>query len=524
MTNREGHQESLELRVLRFIQEHQLLSGGQPLLVAVSGGPDSVCLLRILIELQDELGVKLHVAHLNHQLRGTEAEADAQYVSDIANRLGIPATVESRDVKGYQAQQHISLEEAAREVRYTFLAQVAESIGASQVVVGHTTDDHIETILMHLIRGTGTRGLRGLQPMVTWQFSGRSLTIVRPLLSVSREETASYCHHYQLMPRIDASNLLLSPLRNKIRHQLLPLLRSYNPRIADALLRTARIAGDDLAFLDGEVSRVWSEVAQGQENVITLDKERFLELPPALQRHLLRTSIEKLLGNLKDIETRHIEEIMDALTKPAGKRLSLPGSLIFSVEYSRYLIGSDPAALSPFPRLDAEFTLKVPGETELPGWHVEATTINLEQMAGRGKSEGASAPWEATTSLIKGSVKGRSPFTNYSSPSPSKERGTKGVRSIDNLFTAYLDLDKTGGELVVRTRRRGDRFQPLGMSQPKKLGEFMIDARIPRAWRGRIPIVCSPRQILWVVGWHIDERVKVAQDTKRVLCLKFKRG
>jgi tRNA(Ile)-lysidine synthase len=290
------------------------------------------------------------------------------------------------------------------------------------------------------------------------------------------------------------------------------------------LLRTARIAEDDLAFIDREVSRIWSEVVQSRENVITLDKERFLELPPALQRHLLRTSIEKLLGNLKDIETRHIEEIMDALTKPAGKRLSLPGGLIFSVEYSRYLIGSDPAALSPFPRLDAEFTLKIPGETELPGWHVEATTINLEQMAGRGKSEGASASSETATPLIKGSVKGLRPFTNYSSPSPSKERGTKGVRLIDNLFTAYFDLDKTGDELVVRTRCRGDRFQPLGMGQLKKLGEFMIDARIPRAWRGRVPIVCSPSQILWVVGWHIDERVKVTQDTKQVLCLEFKRG
>jgi len=478
MANREEQQESLELRVLRFIQEHHLVSGGQPLLVAVSGGPDSVCLLHILVELQDELGVRLHVAHLNHQLRGAEAEADAQYVSDIASRLGIPATVEPRDVKGYQAQQHISLEEAAREVRYTFLAQVAESIGAGQVVVGHTIDDHVETILMHLIRGTGTRGLRGLQPMVTWQFSGRSLTVVRPLLEVSREETASYCQHYQLMPRIDASNRSLSLLRNKIRHRLLPLLRSYNPRIAEALLRTARIAEDDLAFLDREVSRIWSEVAQSQENVITLDKERFLGLSPALQRHLLRSSIEKLLGNLKDIEARHIEEIMDALTKPAGKRLNLPGGLIFSVEYSKYLIGSDPAALSPFPKLEAEFTLKLPGETRLPGWHIEATIID--------------------PSVVKGKP--------------------------ENDFTACFDLDKTGDELVVRTRRRGDRFQPLGMSQPKKLGEFMIDARIPHAWRGRIPIICSLNQILWVVGWRIDDRVKVTQDTKQVLCLEFKRG
>ena len=530
MAKREKHQESLELRVLRFIQEHHLVSGGQPLLVAVSGGPDSVCLLHILVNLQDELEVRLHVAHLNHQLRGAEAEADARYVSALAHRLGIPATVEPRDVKGYQAQQHISLEEAAREVRYNFLAQVAESIGASQVAVGHTTDDHIETILMHLIRGTGTRGLRGLQPMVTRQFSGRSLTVVRPLLSVSREETVGYCQHYRLMPRIDASNLLLSPLRNKIRHRLLPLLRSYNPRIAEALLRTARIAEDDLAFIDREVSRIWSEVVQRRENVITLDKERFLELPPALQRHLLRTSIEKLLGNLKDIETRHIEEIMDALTKPAGKRLSLPGGLIFSVEYSKYLIGTDPAALSPFPALEGESLLKLPGETLLPSWRITATIINREQIAEKGKYEAASVSLGITTVNLeqmaeKGKSEGALAPSETTIPLPLiKGKGIKGMGLINNLFTAYFDLDKMGDELVVRTRRRGDRFQPLGMGQPKKLGEFMIDARIPRAWRGRIPIVCSPSQILWVVGWHIDDRVKVTQDTKQVLCLEFKRG
>ena len=223
---KKGQQPILDQRVLHFIQEHQLVSNQQKLLVAVSGGPDSVCLLHILVKLQEELGIKLHVAHLNHQLRGSESEADAHYVSQLAHQLGIPATIEQRNVKSYQAQQHISLEEAAREVRYNFLGEAARSIGANQVAVGHTTDDHIETILMHLIRGTGTRGLRGLKPSTLWQSTGNSLTIIRPLLPVSRQETADYCHRHKLMPRIDASNLSLSPLRNRIRHQLLPCSRA----------------------------------------------------------------------------------------------------------------------------------------------------------------------------------------------------------------------------------------------------------------------------------------------------------
>lgn len=476
MVKGQGYQEQLGQRVLDFIQENKLVSGQHCLLVAVSGGPDSVCLLHILVKLQEGLGIRLYIAHLNHQLRGAESEADAHYVSDLAHRLDIPATIEQRDVKAFKIQQRISLEEAAREVRYTFLAQVAKSIGANRVAVGHTADDHIETILMHLIRGTGTRGLRGLQPSSRWQSSGSSLTIIRPLLPVSRRETADYCHNHQLMPRIDASNLSLSPLRNRIRHQLLPLLESYNPRVAEALLRTARIAGDDLAFMDKEMDRLWGKIVQKQGNTITLDKEGFLKLPPAPKRYLLRRAIEDLLGNLKDIESRHIEEIMDALTKPAGKRLSLPGGLVFSIEYNRYLLGSDQAALSPFPILGGEFPLKLPGETVLPGWRIEATIISREQM-------------------------------------PEK----------DEDFTAYFDRDKTGDKLLVRPRQPGDRFQPLGMNQPKKLGQFMIDAKIPSAWRQRIPLVCSPQHILWVVGWRIDERVKVTDATKQVLCLKFER-
>ena len=474
---RERQQPILEQRVLRFIQEHHLVSGGEKLLVAVSGGPDSVCLLHILDKLQKELTIRLYVAHLNHQLRGAESEADAGYVSDLAHQLGIPAIIDRRDVKGHQAQQRLSLEEAAREVRYSFLAQVARSIGADRVAVGHTMDDHIETILMHLIRGTGTRGLRGLQPITVWQSGSNSLTIVRPLLAVSHQETEDYCHHHQLMPRLDVSNLSLSPLRNRIRHQLLPLLESYNPRVAEALLRTGRITSDDIDFLDKEIVRLWDEIAQEQERAIFLDKERFDQLPSALQRYLLRASAEKLLGSAKDIETRHIEAMMSALNKPAGKKLNLPGGIIFSIEYNKYLISRDPAALSPFPILRDEFQLKIPGETLLPGWRIEATIVSKEQMSEEDKD-----------------------------------------------FIAYFDLDKTGDKLLVRSRQPGDRFQPLGMSQPKKVNEFMIDAKIPNAWRQQTPIVCSPQQILWVVGWRIDDRAKITDNTNQILCLKFQRS
>jgi len=467
---------TLEQRVLGFIEQHHLVSGGEKLLVAVSGGPDSVCLLHILVKLQEELKAKLHVAHLNHQLRGAESEADADYVSDLARQWGIPVTIERRDVTGHQARQRLSLEEAAREVRYSFLTQVAGAIGANRVAVGHTKDDHIETILMHLIRGAGTRGLRGLQPYTEWKSKTGSLIIIRPLLEISHQETEDYCRHHRLAPRLDASNLSLSPLRNRIRHQLLPLLQSYNPRVVEALLRTGRIASDDIDFLGEEIARLWDGIAQQREKTIILDKKGFDQLPPTLKRYLLRASVEKLLGSAKDIEMRHIEEMMSALDKPAGKRLSLPGGLIFSLGYDQYQLASDLAALSPLPGLEGEVQLNIPGQTQIPGWHIEATIIKRGQMTEKGGD-----------------------------------------------FTAYFDLGKTGDKLLLRPRQRGDRFQPLGLSHPKKVGEFMIDAKIPSAWRQQVPIVCSPSQILWVVGWRIDDRVKVTDNTKQVLHLKFER-
>jgi tRNA(Ile)-lysidine synthase len=473
MSGKAKRRESPEERVLGFIREHCPPAPKSRLVVAVSGGPDSVCLLHILTRLREALGIELYAAHLDHQLRGAESESDAEYVAELTQSLGIPLAVEKREVRAYQAQKRISLEEAAREVRYSFLAETAKAIGAGEVAIGHTRDDNIETILMHLIRGSGTRGLQGLRPRTEWQGAGISLTIIRPLLEISREETQGYCREHGLSPRLDSSNLSLSPLRNRIRLKLLPLLKGYNPRIAEALLRTARLAADDLAFLEEEGARSWNQTAQLKEDTVILDKERLLGLPPALKRQVLRLSLGKLSGSLKDIEARHIEEMMNALNKPAGRSLNLPGGLTLTIEYDRYLVGKEPLALAPFPPLETELPLSIPGETRLPGWQVSARITERQ---------------------------------------PTEE---------DDSLSACFDFDKTGDRLSVRNRRRGDRFQPLGMSQPKKLNRFMIDAKIPRHWRERVPVVSSPEHIVWVVGYRIDDRVKVTGETRQVLCLRF---
>jgi tRNA(Ile)-lysidine synthase len=473
------NKQSLDQKVLRFIRDNRLIQAGDKILVAVSGGPDSVSLMYILYHLQPELKIELQVAHLNHQIRGEESEKDARYVAQLAQNLHLPASIAKRDVVSYQREHHLSLEEGAREVRYRFLAETAGLLGIDKVAVGHTQNDQVETILMHIIRGTGTQGLRGLQPSRAMQFAGQRLTVIRPLLGIRREETEEYCSLLQLRPCLDASNYSRSPLRNRTRLELLPVLQSYNPEIFEALLRISQIAQDDFELLDVETEKIRGQIIRRQGTSLILEKSRLLKLAPALQRQLLRKAISDLLGTLKDIEARHIEEILGALRKPAGKKIILPQGLIFSIEYKSYLLGKNPEELVPFVPLKGEFDITLPGKTRVPGWAIDTRVIPPEQMPG------------------------------------------KVFGSDNDILSACFDKDKVGDTIKIRARRRGDRFQPLGMGQLKRLGEFMIDARIPQTWRDKIPILYSPQQIIWVAGWRIDERVKVTESTRQVLCLKM---
>jgi tRNA(Ile)-lysidine synthase len=504
----------LESKVLDFIQRHCLIAPGEIVVLGVSGGADSVCLLHVLTKWQKELGIKLHIAHLNHQLRGVESEADAEYVSNLADLLGIPITIDRQDVAAYRAERNCSIEEAARELRYAFLARVAREVGAYRIAIGHTRDDQVETVLMHILRGTGITGLCGLAPCspmaydsqrMSWPASPLSLRaealivaegkrsnllVIRPLLDITREETASYCQEHQLDPRIDPSNLSLSFFRNRLRLQLLPLLRQYNPSIDRALLRLADIAKEDNAFIEQQACGLWDEVARQENDAIYLDRKQIAGLPIALQRHLLRVAVTKLVGDVRDIEASHIEAARSLLNKPASKRISLPHGLICQGGYDEIVIASEAWQSQlppcPFPPLPSEFPLKVPGKTVFSGWKVIASIVR--ERVDSPSSRGALSTGEGT---------------------------------CQSNFVAHFDLHKTGNELFVRQRRPGDRFQPLGMNMPKKLHEFMVDAKIPRSWRGHIPIICSPQQIIWVVGWRIDDRVKTTKASQKILRLEF---
>ncbi|MDD5093967.1 MAG: tRNA lysidine(34) synthetase TilS [Dehalococcoidia bacterium] len=470
--------QQLSRQVRRFIDDHQLIEAPGPLVVGVSGGADSVCLLHILAQLQDELGLNLHVAHLNHRLRGEESDGDARYVAELAQKLALSVIIEERDVSSYQVEKRISLEEAAREVRYAFFSRVAKSVGADAVAVGHTADDQAETILMHLIRGTGMAGLRGMQPLFRRHLPGGSLRVIRPLLEVTRQQTEAYCSQCNLSPRIDSSNLSPKYLRNRIRSELMPILQGYNSNIRENLTRTARIVVADMDQIDATVSQLWESVASERPDGIALDNKAFAGLSLSLKRYLLRSVLEKLLGELRDIEEVHIESLLEAMEHPAGKKLFLPEGLLFWGDYTQSLITTEEEAPCPLPKFEGEHKLAVPGELLISGWGVKAQIRD----------------WDSGCRVQESGV-----------------------------YRAVFDFDLTGADLTIRSRREGDRFQPLGMQESKKLQDFMTDAKIPRAWRDRVPLLCSWGQILWVVGWRIDDRAKVTPSTRRVLEIEFER-
>ena len=325
--------------VLDYIRNHELVTGPETLVVGVSGGPDSVCLLHLLWSLRQDLHTSLHVAHLDHMLRGSESEMDAAYVKDMAGRLGLPVTVEQQDVDSYRAANRLTLEEAARDVRYDFFDRVAAHAGANTVVVGHTLQDQSETILMRLLRGAGALGLQGMQPSMLRTSGDRDLRIIRPLLEVSRKDIEKYNRAQGVVPREDSSNVSHTYLRNRVRNHLIPLLHEYNPRIEQALLRTADALTADSAFLDEQTAHVWKTLVTEEDRAVSLSLG-VKDLHLALQRRLLREAVKKLLGDLEDVEWKHIEKMRDAFALQKGKRIILPRGLVFQVRADGYRITS----------------------------------------------------------------------------------------------------------------------------------------------------------------------------------------
>ena len=481
----------LERAVRLAIRDCVLAGGARSMVVAVSGGPDSLAMLISLSRLTPDLGLKLHGAHLDHGLRGDASRADATFVASTFRRLGIDLTSERADVASFREAQHLSVEEAARELRYSFLARVAAEHRADAVALGHTSDDQAETVLMNIIRGAGLVGLKGMEPVARRTFAGTELLFVRPLLRLARQDILAYCEALKLSPRLDESNTSNELTRNQVRMELLPLLEAYNPAVRDALVRLSHTAAQQVHYLDRRVDEIWQEAVRREPGQVTLDREVFLGLDPALQAHLLRHAIAKVMGDLKGIEQGHLDEMARLIEGPAGRTLDLPRGIRFSVSYDEATLSSGEGDPCPLPPLEGSHTLAVPGETIAGGWRVTADVVEAQRQ--------------------------RSSLGDAAGPADGLELGPDGL-------VAQVSHEALGAPLSVRGRRPGDRFQPLGMSGHKKLQDFMVDAKIPKQWRDRVPLVVSPKGIAWVAGWRIAHWAAVRDGDGRLVELALTRA
>ena len=453
-------------------------SGNSSLLVvAASGGPDSSALLYSLDHLKDAHGLRLHVAHLNHDFRGKEADEDAEFVVSLAEDLGLPFTVEQQDPTEYRRQRRISsFEQLAREMRYMFLAQVAKNTGAKAVAVGHTVDDQAETVLQHVLRGAGLHGLRGMSEVSSWPWptEGPDLQLFRPLLSVTKADTVAYCRELGRDYRDDSGNYLSRFTRNRVRHDLLPALASgFNPRVSESLARLARTASVDLDFIEGEAAKLWPHVALATADEVRFDLSGLSGVHPALQRILLRRGYAALTGGAMRLRESHLTAVADMVAyKTPGTVLELPAGIRLHRGYTSLVLSKDPVLPCPLPLLEDEHPLTLPSK-------------------GESESTFEGTGWRITLSAGDSAAPSVAPASDAPNP------------AVAPVWSARLDRATLTGPLSLRTRRPGDRFQPLGMQGEKKLQDFFTDSKVPRSWRDRVPLLVSERGIAWVVGYRV---------------------
>jgi tRNA(Ile)-lysidine synthase len=481
-----------------ILQERCKLDPGKPVLVGVSGGADSLCLLGIL----QEAGYRVIVAHFNHQLR-PEADQEAASVSELADHLGLPFVSDGKDVRGYAKKHSLSLEEAARSLRYRFLFSTARKQAAQAVAVGHTADDQVETVLMHFLRGTGLSGLKGMEYRTLLPVFDPQTPLVRPLLSLWRTDTVSYCQEHNLAPHSDPSNTDTTYFRNRLRHNLIPELQAYNPRIKESLLRTAQALQSDHAALQEMVEFTWKEVVIEQgEGWVAFHRSGLAKVGRGLQRNLIRQAASLLRPEDRDFGFEALERAAAFAGTPAAKRIDFSNGLYLFTEKGKIYLAAYEADL-PFqqwPQVRQEFVIR------------EQRVENREQLSGSWDQESRSG--ESCVELGNGWVLN----------AEERPRDDESWPTGSDNWSIWLDADRLPAEpLVLRPRRAGDAFIPLGMAgQAVKVKDFYINQKIPKRARERWPLLCAGEQVLWVVGYRIAHPFRVTEKTRRILHLVIK--
>lgn len=453
-------------KVRETINQYQMLEEGDKVIVGISGGPDSVALLHILLKLQPTFKLRLYLAHLNHLLR-EEAKEEVLFVKELAESVKLPLIIEERNIL-QDTSKNFSLQQKARKIRYEFLIQTAKRLNATKIALAHHQDDHIETILLWLMRGCGAEGIKGIPPK---RKINQEFHIIRPLIKNTKQEIEDYLQAHKLSFKIDSSNLKTDYWRNKIRLELLPQLKKYNPKIKEVLDRLATLWNQDNEYLNLLSIEAKNKVLEKGR----IDLKKFTLLPQAIQSRILRGLIEEVKGNLQGISYRNIEAIIKLIKKgPTQGRLDLKSNIKVEREYEKITIYKGKREEI---KKQEERYLKIPGVTEVDELKIETQVMAKDSLS-----------------------------------------------SIPSLFSSsaevYLDYDKVKLPLLLRHRKKGDRFHPYGMKGSKKIKDYFIDLKVPKRERDKIYLLTDQEGIIWVMSVNrIDERVKITASTKKVIVI-----
>jgi tRNA(Ile)-lysidine synthase len=456
---------SLLQQVLAFIRSQALIKPHDRILVGVSGGPDSTALLHLLHRSANLWPISLGVAHFDHTLRGVASRADALWVADLADSLSLPCYLGTGAVLRHQQEKKISLQTAARELRWHFFDEIKQQHHYHTVALGHTADDQVELFFLRLLRGAGPEGMKGM-----WPFSPTG--IIRPLLGTSKAQIVGWLESEGLSYRLDTSNLSRCYRRNQLRLDLLPQLMAYNPRLGDAVVRFQTLLQEQEDYLQQETSHALSGLRMNtNQSRLYLSVTRLLAMHPALQKRVMRLACAQAGVPLDRLTFRHMTAALHLCRQPqpAGE-ISLPGHWRLVREGNQVVWQIEPPPLPP----KSEYVLpdQEAGAYTLLGWTFTWTTC---------------------------------PATGEENVTPA------------NPGTALMDYQRLQFPLRLRTFQAGDRFQPIGMTGTKKLQDFFVDVKIPRSQRPFIPLLLSRDQIVWVVGHRLAESVKVSPQTRILL-------
>ena len=467
-----------------FLRDIGLSSKEDLLVIGVSGGADSLVLAHIL----HDLDYQIVIAHFNHQLR-KEAERDAVKTRNFAAKLEVDIELGKKDVQAYSKSHSLSIEEAARELRYQFLFSAAQKRNAKAVLVAHHADDQVETVLMHLLRGAGLAGLKGMRSYSILPQYSETIPLVRPLLFTWRSEILKYCNEKELEPIEDSSNYDTSFFRNRLRLELIPSLKSYNPKISAAIFRMAQSLAGDHEVLEIITQKAWNDCLQEHgEGYIVFSHIAFKDQPIGIQRGLLRQAIYALRPKARDIDFNSIEKGLAVSSNPVhSTRIDLISDLFIMAEEDNLWIANWDAELptSEWPQIrENNMEVVIPGKFDLgSGWFIEIAKI-LDVEAEK-------------------------------------------VIAMDNddPYRVWIDADLLRDQIKIRTRKPGDRIEPLGMKgHSTKLADIFINAKIPRRARSAWPLICSADTIHWIPGCKQSHQSRITNQTRVILTMKLYKG